>query len=99
MVHDEIRIHESSVQVATDVHSIWGADILDDGIKHIEGGQLPFRASLCQLVTSTGNITGCKMREISYHCIEVSKTYRLDVLLELVGYSFSVLCVLFGDEG
>ena len=99
MVHDEISIHECSVQVATDVHSIWGADILDDGIKHIEGGKLPFRASLCQLVVSTGNITGCKVREILHHSIELVKTYRLDVLLELVGYSFGVLCVLFGDEG
>jgi G:T/U-mismatch repair DNA glycosylase len=37
-------------------------------------------------------------KSLDYH-IELVKTYRLDVLLELVGYSFGVLCVLFGDEG
>ena len=35
LIHDEIGVHESSVKVATDVDSVWGADILDDGIKDI----------------------------------------------------------------
>lgn len=28
-----------------------------------------------------------------------SRTYRLDMLLELVGYGFRIFCVFFGDEG
>lgn len=31
--------------------------------------------------------------------LPVSRTYRLDMLLKLIGYSFRVFCVFLGDEG
>lgn len=46
LVHDEIGVHEGSIKVAADVDSVWGADILDNRIKNIEGWEFPFRACL-----------------------------------------------------
>lgn len=46
LIHDKIGLHEGLVQISADIDSIWGSDILDNGIKHVEGWKLIFGARL-----------------------------------------------------
>jgi len=42
LIHDEICIHESLVHIATKIDSVWGPNILDDGIEYVQSRQLKF---------------------------------------------------------
>lgn len=71
-VHSHIGIHKRTIQIATKVDGIGGANILDNGIEHIESGKFPFRASLAQLES-----VFCRRIDHGW------RTYRSNVVFQL----------------
>lgn len=41
LIHNKIGIHECAIKIAAQVYSVWGANILNDGIEDIERRELP----------------------------------------------------------
>ena len=44
--HDQVGVHESSVEISTEIHRVWGANIFDDRIKYIEGWEFELGSRL-----------------------------------------------------
>ena len=49
LIHDEVGVHKRAVEVTSEIDGVWGADILDDGIKDIERRELPLWTSLAHV--------------------------------------------------
>ena len=96
LIHDKIRLHEGLVQIPANIDGIWGSDILDNGIEHVEGWKLIFRACLHH-VSHQYKRHKRKKRKVRWMGDGV-RTYRTNMLVEFVGYGFRILCILFGDE-
>lgn len=49
LVHDKIGVHEGTIQVTSEVHSVGSTDVLDYGIENIERWKLPFWTCLAHV--------------------------------------------------
>ena len=48
-IHSYVGIHECAIEIATKIDRIRGANILDNGIEHVERGKFPLGSGLAQL--------------------------------------------------
>jgi hypothetical protein len=60
LVHYEIGVHERLVHVASKIDSIRGANVLDNGVKHIESWKLEFGTGLSHISHLQGGKLGGK---------------------------------------
>jgi hypothetical protein len=68
-IHDKVGIHECFVHIAAEINRIGCADILDDGVKHIQSWELKLWSSLPKSVSHLVEWTsGGRRKEIQWAC-------------------------------
>lgn len=98
IINGGVCVHESRVEAAAKVDCVGGANVLDNRVEEVEGGQFSLRSNLLREIWSEYTAQTA-MRRWAIHSRLQTTTYLLNVFLEHFGNAVRVLGVLACNDG